>query len=76
VLSKHSSLERPENRAIPHMVSECVLNKAQAPRLRADLETRLNHSLIVGIAWTEHHSVLAKGHWLPVAIGRDVADGQ
>ena len=38
-------------------------------------ETRLNHSLIVGIAWTEHHSVLAKG-WLPVAIGRDVADGQ
>jgi hypothetical protein len=58
------------------MIAESVLNEAQTPRLRADLETRLNHSLIVGIAWTEHHSVLAKGDRLPVAIGRDVPDGQ
>jgi hypothetical protein len=31
----------------------------------------LDHSLIVGVAWTEHHPVLAKGDRLPVAIGRD-----
>jgi hypothetical protein len=58
------------------MIAECVLNEAQAHRLRTDLEARLNRPLIVGVAWTEHHSVLAKGDWLPVAIGRDVADGQ
>jgi hypothetical protein len=52
------------------------LNEAQAPRLRADLEARLDHSLIVGVAWTQHHSVLAKGDRLPVAIGRNVPDGK
>ena len=50
--------------------------RAQAPRLRADLEAHLDYSLIVGVAWTEHHSVLAEGDRLLVAIGRDVADGQ
>jgi hypothetical protein len=60
----------------PHMIAECVLNEVQAPRLRADLEARLDHSLIVGVAWTKHHSVLAKGDRLPVAIGRDVPDGK
>jgi hypothetical protein len=58
------------------MIAECILNEAQVPRLRTDLEARLDYSLIVGVAWTEHHSVLAKGDGLPVAIGRDVADGQ
>jgi hypothetical protein len=71
VLSKRSSFERPEN-----WITECVLNEAQAPGLWADLKARLDHSLIVGVAWTEHHSVLAKADRLPVAIGRDVADGQ
>jgi hypothetical protein len=52
------------------------LNEAQAPRLRADLEARLDHSLIVGVTWTQHHSVLAKGDRLPVAIGRNVPDGK
>jgi hypothetical protein len=58
------------------MIAECVLNQLQALRLRGDLETRLDHSLIMGVAWAEHHSVLAKGHRLPVAIGRDVSNGQ
>jgi alpha-tubulin suppressor-like RCC1 family protein len=58
------------------MIAECVLNEAKAHRLRANLEAHLAHSLIVGVAWTEHHSVLAKGDWLSVAIGRDVADRQ
>ncbi len=40
------------------MIAERVLNEAQALRLRADLETRLDHSLIMGVAGTEHHSVL------------------
>jgi hypothetical protein len=52
------------------MIAECVLNEAQAPGLRADLEARLlDHSLIVGIAWAEHHPVLAKSDCPPVAIG-------
>jgi hypothetical protein len=58
------------------MIAECVLNKVQAPGLRADLEARLGYSLIVGIAWEEHHPVLAKGDRPPVAVGRDVPDGQ
>jgi hypothetical protein len=32
--------------------------------------------LIVGVAWTKHHSVLAKGDRLPEAIERDVVDDQ
>jgi hypothetical protein len=44
--------------------------------LWADLEAFLDHPLIVGVAWTEHHSVLAKGDRLPVAIGRNVPDGK
>src|SRR6266404_8282543 len=58
------------------MIAECVLNEAQAPRLRADLNARPDYSLIVGVAWAEHHPVLAKGDRPPVAIGRDVPDGQ
>jgi hypothetical protein len=57
------------------MIAERVLNEAQALRVPADLETRLDHSLIMEIAGTEHHSVLAKGDRLPVAIGRDVSNG-
>src|SRR6266487_3456888 len=58
------------------MIAECVLNEAQAPGLRADLEARLDHSLIAGVAGAEHHPVLAKGDRPPVAIGRHVPDGQ
>src|ERR1700756_850865 len=58
------------------MIAECVLNEAQAPGLRADLEARPDHSLTVGVAWAEHHPVLAKGDRPPVAVGRDVPDGQ
>jgi hypothetical protein len=32
--------------------------------------------LIVAVAWAEHHPVLAKGDRPPIAIGRDVPDGQ
>src|ERR1700730_3631078 len=58
------------------MIAECVLNEAQAPGLRADLEAPLAHPLNVGVTWAEHHPVLAKGDRTPVAIGRDVPDGQ
>ena len=58
------------------MIAECILNQAQAPGLRADLEARLDHLLIVGVARAEHHPVFAKGDRPPVAIGRDVPDGQ
>jgi hypothetical protein len=57
------------------MITERVLNEPQALRLRGDLETRLDHSLIMGVAWAEHHSVFAEGHRLPVAIGRNMSNG-
>src|SRR5258706_4481 len=38
------------------MIAECVLNEAQAPGLRADLEARLDVSLIVGVAGGEEGS--------------------
>jgi hypothetical protein len=58
------------------MISEWVLNEAQARRLRADLKARVDHSLIVGFARTEHHPVLTKRDRPPVAVGRNVPDGQ
>jgi hypothetical protein len=58
------------------MIAECVLNESQACRLRANLKTRLDDSLIVRVAGTQHHSVLAKADRLLVAIGSKVADGQ
>jgi hypothetical protein len=57
------------------MIAERILHEAQAPRLRANLYVRLNHSLIAGGAWMEHHPVFAKGDRSPVAIGRDMSDG-
>jgi len=59
-----------------HVVAEGVLHEAQAAWLGADPEARLDDLLIVGIARTEHHAVLAEGDRLPVSIGRDVPDGQ
>jgi hypothetical protein len=58
------------------MITECILNEAQALGRWADLEVRLDHLLIVRVTWAQHHPVLAKGDRTPVAIGRDVPDGQ
>jgi len=60
----------------PNVIAESVLNKAQARRLRANLEVRLDDFLGVGIARTEHQAVLAKGDRPPVVIGRYVPYGQ
>ena len=59
-----------------HMIAEGVLGEAQAARFRTDVETRLDDFLIVRIARTKHHAVLAESDRLPVSIGRDVPDGQ
>src|SRR5208282_890088 len=58
----------------PHVITERILHEAQAPRLRANPQVRLDHSLIVGVAWMEHHPVFAEGDGPPEAIGRDVPD--
>jgi hypothetical protein len=60
----------------PNMIAECVMNEAQASRLRADMNIRLDDSLVVGVAWAKHYSVLAEGDRPTVAIGRDVANDQ
>src|SRR3984957_17722711 len=60
----------------PNMIAKCVLNELQASRLRTDMEVRLDDFLVVGIARTEHYTMLAKGDGTSVAIGRDVANDQ
>jgi hypothetical protein len=58
------------------VISERVLNEAQARRLRADLEVRFEQPSVIGVARTKHHPVFAKGDRLAVAIGRNVPNGQ
>ena len=33
----------------------------------------IDQSLVIAIAWPEHHPMLAKCDWPPIAVGRDVA---
>ena len=59
-----------------HVVAEGIFGKAEAARLGTDVETCLDDFLIVRVARTKHHAVLAEGDRLPVSIGRDVPDRQ
>jgi hypothetical protein len=52
------------------------MHPAQFRRLGADVEPRLDQLLVVPLARAQHHPVLAERHRLPVAICREVADGQ
>src|SRR5580692_8670527 len=51
----------------PDMIAERILNEAQADRFRANLDSRLDYALIMGVARAQHHSMLAKSNRLPIA---------
>jgi hypothetical protein len=59
-----------------HMVAECILHELQAAGHGTDPETCLDDLLVVRVARTEHHAVLAESDRAPVSIGRNVPDGQ
>ena len=57
-------------------VAEHVEHPAQLGRLGRDGKARLQQLLVEAVARPQHHAVLAEGHRLPVAVGRDVADAE
>jgi hypothetical protein len=57
------------------MIAKRLMNEEQVLGLRADFEACFVHPLIEGIAWAEHHPVLAENHRLPISIPRYVPDG-
>jgi hypothetical protein len=58
------------------MIAEAILNEAEGNRLRPDIKPCLNHPLVLGVARTKHHSMLAESDGPSVAIGCDVPDGE
>src|ERR1700722_16308833 len=59
-----------------HVIAEAVPRPGQLLRAGRDFELCLNHPLIVVVAWTQHHPVLAECDRLMIAIGRDVPDAE
>src|SRR5580693_9466173 len=57
-----------------HVIAEAVPRPSQLPRLWRDFEFRRNHLLIVVVAWTQHHPVLAECDRSIIMISRDVSD--
>src|ERR1700733_7974479 len=51
----------PRKPGDPDVIAESVLNEAQAPRLRTDVEVRVDQALIVAVARSQHHPVLTEG---------------
>jgi hypothetical protein len=57
-----------------NVVAKVVYLVAQAGGCGIDLETDLDHALIVRVAGPQHHTVFAEGDRVPVSISRDVPD--
>ena len=58
------------------MIAEDIPRPGQLARLGRDFERGFEHLLVVVVARTQHHPVLAEGNGLPVLVGRDVLDAQ
>src|SRR5271156_3913088 len=54
------------------VVAELISPPSEALRLRANLKFGLQNLLIVVVARTQHHPMLAEGDWFLITIGRDV----
>src|ERR1700686_3900627 len=57
-----------------HVIAEAVPRPSQLPRSGRDFEFCRNHLLIVVVAWTQHHAVLAECDRLFIMISRNVSD--
>jgi hypothetical protein len=58
------------------MIAEDILRPDQMTRLGRDFELRFEHFLVLVVARTQHHSMLAERDWPLKAIYRYVPDGQ
>ena len=58
------------------MIAEDILRPGQLARLGRDFEFGFEHLLVVVVARTQHHPVLAERDRLLIVIGRDVPDGE
>ena len=58
------------------MIAEDILRPVQLGRLRRDFQLGFEHLLVVVVARTQHHAVLAKRDRLLIVIGCDVPDGE
>ena len=58
------------------VVAERILGPADARRRGGDHELRVDQALVMAVARTQHHAMLAEADRLPVLVGRDVLDGQ
>jgi hypothetical protein len=58
------------------VIAEIVPGPVDAARLRRDGDARPQYFLVVIVARAQHHAVRAERDRLPVAIGRDVPDGE
>src|SRR5580704_8005493 len=63
-------------RSSRHVIAESVPRPGQLPRFWRDFEFRCNQLLIVVVAWTQHHPMLAECDRLMIAIGRNVPDAE
>jgi hypothetical protein len=59
-----------------HAVAEYIVQPAHVGRLWRDTHLRFKQFLVVAVARPEHQPVLTKRHRPPVAVSRDVADGE
>ena len=58
------------------MIAEDILRPGKLARLGCDFEFGFEHLLVVVVARTQHHPVLAERDRLLIVVGRDVPDGE
>jgi hypothetical protein len=57
-----------------YVIAKAIPRPGQLSRLWRDLKLGFEYLLIIVVAWTQHHPVLAKRDRLVVAVGRNVSD--
>jgi hypothetical protein len=57
------------------MIAEDILCPGKVTRLGRDFELGFEYLLVVVVARTQHHTVLAKGDRSPIVICRDMLNG-
>ena len=59
-----------------HVIAEAIPRPGKLPGPGSDFEFRFNYPLIVVVAWTQHHPVLAERNRLFVVICRNVSNSE
>ncbi len=59
-----------------HVIAENILRPGQLPRLGRDFDLGFEYLLVVVVARTQHHPVLAERDRLMIVIRRNVSDAE